>query len=404
LFLIKVAHAEKAFGLIVKMKKTGLDVRIAMVVILLMAIGALFVFSAGVNVVRKLDLERFYEFTSLRQIIFFPLAVLLMLGVSRIDYHVLSLGKRWFKCLLPYLVVLAAGLLVAVLIPSVGISKNYARRWLLIPLGPLSISFQPSEAAKWITIFFVAAFCAKFHDTMGLFKKRLLPLCLIVGLIAGLILMEDFGTAALIALLTWILLFIAGAKLTHLLLPLPLACGGFVLAIIKSPVRVQRIMAFLNPDKWTDSYNYQPFQSLIALGSGGLFGKGLGRGICKFGHLPEDTTDFIFAIIGEELGLVGNFMVIGLFIIFVWLGLLASSRAKDKLGEYLAAAVTLTIAIQAALNIGVVTVVLPTKGIPLPFVSAGGTSLLVSAVAAGVLMSIARQPGENFDEVPELLS
>jgi cell division protein FtsW len=302
------------------------------------------------------------------------------------------------------LVVLAAGLLVAVLIPSVGISKNYARRWLLIPLGPLSISFQPSEAAKWITIFFVAAFCAKFHDTMGLFKKRLLPLCLIVGLIAGLILMEDFGTAALIALLTWILLFIAGAKLTHLLLPLPLACGGFVLAIIKSPVRVQRIMAFLNPDKWTDSYNYQPFQSLIALGSGGLFGKGLGRGICKFGHLPEDTTDFIFAIIGEELGLVGNFMVIGLFIIFVWLGLLASSRAKDKLGEYLAAAVTLTIAIQAALNIGVVTVVLPTKGIPLPFVSAGGTSLLVSAVAAGVLMSIARQPGENFDEVPELLS
>jgi cell division protein FtsW len=154
---------------------------------------------------------------------------------------------------------------------------------------------------------------------------------------------------------------------------------------------MQRIIAFLNPDKWTDSINYQPHQSLIALGSGGLWGKGLGKGISKYGHLPEDTTDFIFAIIGEELGFVGNAAVIGLFIVFLWLGILVVVRCKDRFGQILAGGIVLTIAIQAVLNIGVVTVVLPTKGLPLPFVSAGGTSMLLSAAAVGVLLNIAGQ-------------
>ena len=135
---------------------------------------------------------------------------------------------------------------------------------------------------------------------------------------------------------------------------------------------MQRIIAFLNPDKWTDSINYQPSQSLIALGSGGLWGKGLGRGISKYGHLPEDTTDFIFAIIGEELGFVGNAAVILLFILFIWLGILVVMRCGDRFGQLLAGGIVLSIAIQAAINIAVVTVVVPTKGIPLPFVSAGG--------------------------------
>jgi cell division protein FtsW len=154
---------------------------------------------------------------------------------------------------------------------------------------------------------------------------------------------------------------------------------------------MRRIIAFLNPDQWTDSAAYQANQSLVALGSGGLWGKGLGRGICKYGHLPEDTTDFIFAIIGEELGFVGNAAVILLFIMLVALGILIVVRCRDQFGRFLAGGIVLAIAIQAALNIGVVTVVLPTKGIPLPFVSAGGTSMLLSAAAVGVLLNIARQ-------------
>jgi cell division protein FtsW len=187
------------------------------------------------------------------------------------------------------------------------------------------------------------------------------------------------------------MLIIGGANLWHILPPLPFGALAFYMVIRQSPARMQRIIAFLNPDKWTDSINYQPHQSLIALGSGGLWGKGLGKGISKYGHLPEDTTDFIFAIIGEELGFVGNAAVIGLFIVFLWLGILVVVRCKDRFGQILAGGIVLTIAIQAVLNIGVVTVVLPTKGLPLPFVSAGGTSMLLSAAAVGVLLNIAGQ-------------
>jgi cell division protein FtsW len=157
---------------------------------------------------------------------------------------------------------------------------------------------------------------------------------------------------------------------------------------------MNRLLGFLNLEKWTDTINYQPNQSLIALGSGGFWGKGLGRGICKYDHLPEDTTDFIFAIIGEEMGFVGSAAVILLFILFVWLGILVVMRCRDRFGQLLAGGIVLAIAIQAALNIAVVTVVVPTKGIPLPFVSAGGTSMLLSAAAVGVLMNIAKQAQE----------
>jgi cell division protein FtsW len=161
---------------------------------------------------------------------------------------------------------------------------------------------------------------------------------------------------------------------------------------------MERIAAFINPEQWASTAAYQARQSLIAMGSGGLWGKGLGRGICKYGHLPEDTTDFIFAIIGEELGFVGGMAVIALFILFVWLGILVIVRCQDHFGRLLAAGIVLTIGIQAAVNIGVVTVVLPTKGIPLPFVSAGGSGMLLAAAAVGVLINIARQAATSHAE------
>jgi len=191
---------------------------------------------------------------------------------------------------------------------------------------------------------------------------------------------------------------LGGAKPWHLLTPLPLALGGFVVALIYFPYRLKRLLAFLYPEKYPELV-YQAEQSLLALGSGGLWGRGLGNGICKYDHLPQDTTDFVFAIVGEELGLVGALAVIGLFALFVFLGIRIALRCEDGFGRLLATGIVLAIGIQAAVNIGVATMLLPTKGIPLPFVSGGGTSLLLSAAAVGVLLSIARHPSAK--ERPE---
>jgi cell division protein FtsW len=364
---------------------------IEMVVILLMAVGAIFVFSASVNIGQDIDLQRFYDFPALRQLLFFPLACLILYAVSYFNYRRLALTGGWFKSPLPYLLILSVSLLIIVLLPQFGTEINQARRWLRIPAGPISISFQPSELAKWTLVFFLAAFCDKLGDNIKLFWRSFIPLCLLIALVVGLIITEDFGTAAFISLLGFLMLILAGVRWWHILTPLPFGFIAFCLTLLHSPGRLQRITAYLSPQELADSANYQPNQSLIALGSGGLWGKGLGMGICKYGHLPEDTTDFIFAIIGEELGFIGIAAVIGLFIIFVWLGILVVVRCRDRFGQLLACGIVLTIGIQAALNIGVVTVVLPTKGIPLPFVSAGGTGLLLSAVAVGILLNIARQ-------------
>ncbi len=371
---------------------------IAMVIVLLMAIGTVFVFSASANVGQEFELQRFYEYTGLRHILFFPLACGIMYFLSGIDYRKLSLANGWSRNPTIYLLLLSVVLLAVVLLqrfypvfPQFVPKINEHFRWIRIPLGPIAVSFQPSELAKWAVIFFVAAACAKFGDEIKLFFTRFAPICVVVAVVAALIIVEDFGTAAFITLLAFLMLIIAGVKWWHILPPLPVAGFVFYQAIASSPTRIRRIGAFLNPEKWTDTINYQPQQSLIALGSGGLWGKGLGRGICKYDHLPEDTTDFIFAIIGEELGFVGNAAVILLFILFVWLGILVVMRCGDRFGQLLAGGIVLSIAIQAAINIAVVTVVVPTKGIPLPFVSAGGTSMLLSAAAVGVLLNIAKQ-------------
>jgi cell division protein FtsW len=372
-------------------KNNSLADYIAMVVILLMAIGTVFVFSAGSNISQKLDLQRFYDFPSLRQILFFPLACVVLYIVSFFNYRRFALTAGWLKSPTTYLLVFSLTLLTIVLFPQFGTEINRARRWFRIPAGSIFISFQPSELAKWALVFFLAAFCDNYSDSIKLYWKRFVPICLLAAAVVGLVIVEDFGTAAFIALLSFLMLIIAGVKWWHILTPLPFGVIAFCAALFRSPTRLQRIAAFLNPQKWADSTAYQANQSLIALGSGGLWGKGLGRGICKYGHLPEDTTDFIFAIIGEELGFIGNAAVIGLFIVFVWLGILVIVRCRDRFGRLLAGGIVLTIGIQAAFNIGVVTVVLPTKGIPLPFVSAGGTGMLLSAAAVGVLLNIAKQ-------------
>jgi cell division protein FtsW len=369
---------------------------IAMVILFLMATGAVMVFSAGADLGHEFDLRHFYDFPGLRQIMFFPIAVVVLFIASVPDYRFWRLRSRWYAGPTVWLLVLAFALVIVVLVPSLGTAVNQARRWLRIPLGPVSVSFQPSELAKWMMVFFMAGICAKTGPDLKLYWRRFLPLCILIGLVCGPIVIEDFGTAAFIALISFTMLIIAGVKWWHLLTLLPVGLVGLVAALIQAPHRIQRLAAFLHPEWFETSVAYQANQSLVAIGSGGLLGKGLGQGITKYGHLPEDTTDFIFSIVGEELGAVGTLGVIALFILFVVLGLVVVTRCRDPFGRLLAAGIVLTIGVQAALNIGVVTVVLPTKGIPLPFVSAGGTSMLLSSAAVGVLLNIAARaaPGQ----------
>jgi len=368
---------------------------IAVVIVFLMGLGAVMVFSAGANLSYEPDLHRFYDFPGLRQIMFFPIAVVVLLTTSCVDYRWLRLRQRWWRSPVLWLLAVAMALLVAVLVPQLGTEVNQARRWLRVSIGPASVSFQPSELAKWTTVCVLAAVCARFGSGVRRYWTRFVPLCLLVGLVCGLIVVEDFGTAAFIALMSMMILIVAGVRWWHVLTLLPPGIAGFMVALFHSPHRLKRLAAFLDPERWGDTVAYQANQSLVAIGSGGLWGKGLGEGVCKYGHLPEDTTDFVFAIVGEELGLVGTVAVIALFILFVCMGLAVVLRCRDRFGRLLASGIVLTIGTQAALNIGVVTVVLPTKGIPLPFISAGGTSMLLSAAAVGVLLNIASQTGRG---------
>ena len=356
------------------------------VVLLLMATGTVFVFSAGATLKGDFELEQFYNFTTLKQLVFFPLAVLVMYAVSRVDYRRFSIAQRSpGYSLTPYLSIITLVLLIAVLI--FGVERNSSKRWLDLAPGSMYISFQPSELAKWVMILFMAAYLERYASSMGQFWRRFVPLCLIAGLVVGLIVIEDFGTAAFIIMMTFIMLLLGGVKLLYLLPPLPVVLGGLTAAILTSQTRINRITSFLDPSKM----QYQAKQSLIAISTGGLLGKGLGRGVLKWDHLPEDTTDFIFSVIAEEMGLAACGFVILLFIIFAVAGVTVTLRCRDRFGRLVAAGIVMAITIQAAVNIGVVTVVLPTKGIPLPFISAGGTSMLLTSAAVGILLNIARQ-------------
>jgi cell division protein FtsW len=360
------------------------------VVLLLMATGTVFVFSAGATLSGDFDLGQFYNFTTLKQLVFFPLAVLVMYAVSRVDYRRFSITQRPpGYSLTPYLSIITLGLLIAVLI--FGVERNSSRRWLDLAPGSMYISFQPSELAKWVMILFLAAYLERYSDSMNQFWKRFVPACLIAGFVVGLIVKHDFGTAAFIAMMSFMMLLLGGAKLWHLLSPIPVVLPAFAFAIMSSPTRINRITSFFDDPS---QMKYQARQSLIAISTSGLLGKGLGRGVVKYGHLPEDTTDFIFSIIAEEMGLAACGFVILLFLAFAVAGTIVALRCRDRFGRLVAAGIVMAITIQAAINIGVVTVVLPTKGIPLPFISAGGTSMLLTSAAVGILLNIARQGGQ----------
>ena len=371
---------------------------ISALVVILMSFGVIFVASASVRLDREYDFRRMYAYPEFRQGVFFLFSVLTLYVVSLFDYRRLRFKgaglRRWFIGPLGSLVGFSIILLLIVLLFADPI--NQARRWLQIPLGPITISFQVSEFAKWSLIFFLAAAISQIGDEIRLFWSRFVPLCAIAGVVIGLIVIEDFGTAFFVSVLTFAMIFVGGARLWHFLTPIPILSTAFYFAVSLSQTRMNRLKAFFIPDaNVAQTTGYQVRQALIAVGTGGILGKGLGRGISKYGHLPEDTTDFIFAIIAEELGFIGAVCVILLFVAFVVLGIMVVCRCEDKFGKLLAFGIVLAISAQAVINIGVVTHLLPTKGIALPFVSAGGSGMLLGSVAVGVLVNIAKSCDER---------
>ena len=316
-----------------------------------------------------------------RQLIWTFLGVIAFAIVVRIDYH------RWQHVIRP-LVVVSGILLLLVLVPKIGVYVGGSRRWL--GLGPWR--FQPSELAKLALLLFTADLVARRGDELADWRRVLCPVLLALGGFGVLVCLEpDLDSTVLLALIVGAVLFAGGIRLRHLVL---LGGGGMVLATalaIAAPYRRARVLTFLAPTADASNTGYQIVQSLIALGSGGVDGVGLGAGRAKWLFLPNAHTDFIFAVIGEELGLVGTLLVLGLFVAFAIVGVRVAVHAPDRFGMLVASGVTVWIVAQAAVNIGGVIGVLPVSGIPLPFVSFGGSALVFTLVAAGIMANVARQ-------------
>lgn len=345
----------------------------------LVSVGVVMVYSSSAIVAG----ERFGDpyFFLKRQIVWAALGFGALWSAMAVDYH------RLRSVVIP-LLALSMVLLILVLIPPLGQEINGTRRW--FRWGP--VSFQPAELAKFSLVLYLAAFLDRKREVIKNFKFGVLPPLLVSGAMAGLVLLEpDLGGSLTFVALVFCLLFLAGARVRQMGLVALSALPLIAAVVFMAPYRWRRIEAFLDP--WADPRGggFQIIQSYLALGGGGIFGRGLGESKQKLFYLPESHTDFIFAIVGEELGFVGAVAVICLLALFAWRGFRIGLRAPDFFGASVALGFTVLLASQTLVNVGVVTGLLPTKGLPLPFLSFGGSALLVTMVATGILLNISQQ-------------
>jgi cell division protein FtsW len=315
-----------------------------------------------------------------RQVIWTALGAVAFYAGFRIDY------RKWQQWAVP-LVVIACCLCTVVLLPNVGIMVGGSRRW----LGLGWMRFQPSELAKLAVLVFSADLLTRRRSQMGDWRAVLRPVLMVFVTLGALVYIEpDLDSTVVLGLITVSVLIAGGTRGRHL--GALAAVGGGIAAImaVAEPYRRQRVLTFLNPAGDSSNTGYQILQSLIAFGEGGLTGVGLGAGRAKWHFLPNAHTDFVFSIIGEELGLIGCLVVLALFVAFATCGIAIALRATDRFGMLLAAGITVWVTAQAAINIGGVTGLMPVSGIPLPFVSFGGSSLVVTMLAAGILANVGR--------------
>jgi len=354
---------------------------------LVLAVAAL----VGLSVVMVFNVTYFYAQDRFGDSLLFFRKHLLSIGLgTAVAVLAARLPSETYRRLAYPLLVVVLLSLVVVLVPGVGLARGGARRWL--HLGPLSL--QPSELAKFAVVLYLARSAVKKGERIASLKFGVLPHYLVVGLIAGLVLLEpDFGTAALAAALLVFMLFVAGVPTRLLAIPALPAIPGLALLVWKAPYRWARIVAFLNPDLDPLGVNFQLKQSFIAFGSGRLWGVGLGESRQKMFYLPAAHTDFLFSVIGEELGLAGALVVLVLFGVVAARGFRIAVRHPDPFASLLAFGVTLALVLQGVVNAGVVLGCLPTKGLALPFLSYGGSAMIAALGQIGVLLALAREVG-----------
>lgn len=358
--------------------KQAPDFLIIFVVVTLLTIGLIMILSASSIRAHNLYGDSYHLFK--QQLISAIIGIMAMIFFMGIDYH---FYQEYAKLFLVFTVIV----LGLVLIPGIGIVAGGSRRW----LGFGSFRIQPSELAKLGIVFYISQFLAQKKKRLKSFFRGVLPVVIVLGIIFMLILLEpDLGTGITIAVTFFIMLYGAGIKFSHLFFLVGTAFPLFLLFIFSEDYRRERLFAFLNP--WSDPLDtgYHIIQSLLALGSGGIFGVGLGNSRQKFLYLPEPGTDFIFAVLGEEFGLIGTLLILMLYFVLAWRGLKIALSVSDMFGSMLAIGLTSMIILQAFINIGVVTASMPVTGITLPFISYGGTSLVIMLSGIGILLNISR--------------
>ncbi len=363
---------------------------ILLCVLSLLCLGVVMVQSAGMNVGEGASQASLASILLSRSVLYAALAMGALLIATRIPLDRI-MKARGIGSPAPWLMIIMLVGCALVYVPGVGHEVNGARRWIAIPLGSTTLTFQPSELAKWGVILVVAWLGAHKASQMRSFVEGLAPTLLIAGLIAAIITLEDFGTGALIVAVTGILLLAAGARLIHLLALAPLGVFALGLAILARPYRLQRLLTFLDPFEDPSGSGYHMIQSMIAVANGQVWGRGLGFGLQKFGYLPEDRTDFVFAVITEELGVTGALLVICLYLTLLWTGWRIVRREREVVTRLIGLGVLSTLGLQAALNLAVVTGLGPTKGIALPLLSAGGTGWILTAGSLGLLIGMDRR-------------
>ncbi|RYI32224.1 stage V sporulation protein E [Bacillus infantis] len=359
-------------------KKSTPDFILILVTFTLLAVGLIMVYSASaIWAEYKFDDSFFF---AKRQMLFAAAGIMAMFFIMNIDYWT---WRTWAKAI----VIICFVLLVLVLIPGVGNVRNGSRSW----IGVGAFSIQPSEFMKLAMIAFLAKYLSERQKLITSFRKGLLPSLGLAFLAFGMIMLQpDLGTGTVMIGTCVVMIFISGAKISHFVVLGLIGLGGFAGLVLSAPYRMKRITSFLDP--WEDPLGsgFQIIQSLYAIGPGGLFGLGLGESRQKFFYLPEPQTDFIFAILAEELGFIGGSFVLLLFSLLLWRGIRIALGAPDLYGSFLAVGIIAMVAIQVMINIGVVTGLMPVTGITLPFLSYGGSSLTLMLMAIGVLLNISR--------------
>ncbi len=352
------------------------DVQLLFAVLFLVGIGIVMVYSAS----SALALKKFgsdYYFLK-RQALYSLLGIVALVLFSHIPF-------RLYRSLTYPLLFVAVGLLVAVQISGLGIEAGGSLRWLRI--GP--VTFQPVEVARFSLVVYLAYSLSKKQDVLREFSLGFVPHVLILVVFAiPLMLQPDFGSVVIFGLIVWLMMFVGGVPVRHLLSALLLVLPLTYFVMIDAAYRIKRLVSFLDPWQYPAGEGYQIIHSLMAFGTGGMWGTGIGKGYQKLFYLPEPHTDFIFAVIGEELDFWGVMFILGLFGLIIWRGIRIACRCNDDFGMLMAAGITIAIALQVSINLGVSLGMLPTKGLTLPFLSYGGTSLLLNMASIGVLMNI----------------